>query len=44
MGVIWFSNNEKFIGNFKKDNANGIGVFIKNNGEVIIGNWVDNLL
>lgn len=44
MGDLILSNGEKFVGKFERGVVNGEGCFYKNNGEMELGLWENNIL
>jgi len=43
-GILYLVNNEKYSGKFKNNMINGKGTFYKKDGNVISGNWENNIL
>ena len=43
-GTLFLANGEKYIGEFSQDMVNGLGSFLRLNGETIYGRWDDNQL
>jgi hypothetical protein len=42
-GTLFLSNGEYYEGEFMEDAANGEGRFVRMNGEVVAGRWLNNV-
>ncbi len=43
-GTLFFTNGERFKGQFLNDKANGIGTFYRKTGDEITAEWSNNVL